>query len=151
MMRLGLLNGLRSAIVIALLSMFAIPGASAFASDPLLSGYAGPGGGEQVQLGGKLLPRANGNGGLRQSTQSGSAAGSSSVAPGSSGGHSSKQGSETKKSGSGASSSKPVYPNHESTASGLPLGVGNLAILLTAAGITGLIAFFLRRNGSAEQ
>jgi hypothetical protein len=40
--------------------------AQAFAGDSLLSGYGGPGGGEQVILGSKLLTGGGGKGGMRQ-------------------------------------------------------------------------------------
>lgn len=40
--------------------------AGASAADPLLSGYGGPGSGEQVVLGSKLLPAKNGDGSLRR-------------------------------------------------------------------------------------
>lgn len=43
------------AIVATLTLALALPVASAHASDPLLSGYAGPGGGEQVVLGGTTV------------------------------------------------------------------------------------------------
>lgn len=49
------------AILAALAFALALPAASAHASDPLLSGYAGPGGGEQVVLGGATVGKATGS------------------------------------------------------------------------------------------
>jgi hypothetical protein len=49
------------AILAALALALALPVASAHASDPLLSGYAGPGGGEQVVLGGATVGKAKGS------------------------------------------------------------------------------------------
>ncbi len=49
---------------VALAAVLALP-AGARAESSLLSGYAGPGGGEQVLLGGRLLPAKRGDGGLR--------------------------------------------------------------------------------------
>jgi hypothetical protein len=48
-------------ILAALALALALPVASAHASDPLLSGYAGPGGGEQVVLGGTTVDKTKGS------------------------------------------------------------------------------------------
>ncbi len=49
---------------VALAAVLALP-VGAHAESSLLSGYGGPGGGEQILLGGKLLPAKRGDGGLR--------------------------------------------------------------------------------------
>jgi hypothetical protein len=49
---------------VTLAAVLALP-VGAHAQSSLLSGYGGPGGGEQVLLGGKLLPAKRGDGGLR--------------------------------------------------------------------------------------
>jgi len=49
---------------VTLAAVLALP-VGAHAESSLLSGYGGPGGGEQVLLGGKLLPAKRGDGGLR--------------------------------------------------------------------------------------
>jgi hypothetical protein len=49
----------RLATILALSCALALPAASAQAADPLLSGYAGPGGGEQVVLGSTTLKTTN--------------------------------------------------------------------------------------------
>jgi hypothetical protein len=145
MMRRGLLVVLRRTSVIALVSLYAIPTASALASDPLLSGYAGPGGGEQIVIGTKVLPPANGDGGLRQASLSGSSSGNAPA----------KKKREKKKAGSSdapaTTGSKPVYPTEASTAAGLPLASGDLLVLLVGAGAVGLIAFFFSRNRPTDQ
>ncbi len=51
--------------LVVLLPVLALGGAPAHAADPLLSGYAGPGGGEQAVLGATLIPAKHGNGSLR--------------------------------------------------------------------------------------
>lgn len=61
----------RAPLVLAVAVLLALP-ATSFAGDPLLSGYGGPGGGQQALLGGHLLARpGSGSGG-----GSGSAGGS---------------------------------------------------------------------------
>jgi hypothetical protein len=52
--------------VLPSLVLIAVSPASALAGDPLLSGYGGPGGGEQAVLGDKLLPPSKGGGGSLQ-------------------------------------------------------------------------------------
>jgi hypothetical protein len=52
----------RIAPLLLCLLPFALP-AGAWAANPLLSGYSGPGGGEQAVLGSKLLPPGGGSGG----------------------------------------------------------------------------------------
>lgn len=81
----------------AVLLTCAIGPAAAHAGDPLLSGYAGPGGGEQVVLGSKLIPAAKGNGSLRASRTTSS--GSTSTPSGA--------GRATSGSGSGAATASP--------------------------------------------
>jgi hypothetical protein len=54
---------LRSLLVLALLLLVALPIPTARAADPLLSGYAGPGSGEQVVLGGGTVGGGDGSGG----------------------------------------------------------------------------------------
>lgn len=49
----------RLATIFALMSALALCAAPAHAADPLLSGYAGPGGGEQVVLGGTTVKTPN--------------------------------------------------------------------------------------------
>ena len=50
-------------LTLTLLAALLVFPASALAGDTLLSGYGGPGGGEQVVLGAKLLPTGGGKGG----------------------------------------------------------------------------------------
>ncbi len=83
------------AALLAVVSLGAAAAPSALAGDPLLSGYAGPGGGEQVVLGSEFIPPANGDGSLRAPSASsrgraaapaapafaGAAAGTPSLAP----------------------------------------------------------------------
>jgi hypothetical protein len=52
-------------IIAAVLALVLAVPTAALASGSLLSGYAGPGGGEQTVVGGKLLPPAHGNGSVR--------------------------------------------------------------------------------------
>lgn len=139
-----LLIGLRRTTVIALVSLLVIPSASAVASDPLLSGYGGPGGGEQVLISTKVLPPESGDGSLRQQP--------SSATPTTSSG---KPTAKRKKQPSGGSAkpaktgSKPTYPREASTASALPLAQGDALMLSLGACTVGLIAFGLRRYRSA--
>ncbi|HET6507264.1 MAG TPA: hypothetical protein VFG42_10775 [Baekduia sp.] len=56
------------AILAALVLALALPVASAHATDPLLSGYAGPGGGEQVVLGGGSVGAKKGSSSGRAGT-----------------------------------------------------------------------------------
>src|SRR3954466_12220381 len=51
----------RSPLLLALLALLALP-IPARAADPLLSGYAGPGSGEQVVLGGETVGGGGGGG-----------------------------------------------------------------------------------------
>jgi hypothetical protein len=84
------------------LLLLAVPAARA--EDPLLSGYAGPGGGDQAVLGSQLIGGAGKGGGGGPSSGAGSAAGSRSLqaaAPGSAAASGSGSGSG---SGAGASS-----------------------------------------------
>jgi DNA polymerase-3 subunit gamma/tau len=60
------------AVLLAALMFAAAP---ARAADPLLSGYGGPGAGEQVVLGSAIIPPPHGNGSLRAPARSPSAAG----------------------------------------------------------------------------
>jgi hypothetical protein len=60
--RIHHMTKLRIAPVVLGMLALGVP-ASASASNPLLSGYGGPGGGEQVILGSKLLPPGGGSGG----------------------------------------------------------------------------------------
>lgn len=65
-------------------ALLLVPIASARADDSLLSGYGGPGGGEQVVLGSKLLPPKKGNGSIRSSGPVGPASASAPTTTGSS-------------------------------------------------------------------
>ncbi len=58
----------RLLILITSVTLLAVPAGAAAADRTLLSGYGGPGGGEQSLLGGTLLPAPRGNGSLRAST-----------------------------------------------------------------------------------
>lgn len=49
-------------------TVLAVPAGASAADKTLLSGYGGPGGGEQSKLGGTLLPAPRGNGSLRAPT-----------------------------------------------------------------------------------
>jgi len=53
----------RPVTLLCVLAAVLLAPAAAWASDPLLSGYGGPGGGEQVVLGSKLLGGGGGGGG----------------------------------------------------------------------------------------
>lgn len=138
----------RRIIAIACVYALAFPCASAIASDSLLSGYGGPGGGEQVLVSTKVLPPKSGDGSLRapesrdqdnsSSSQSGSTTQKSKKRP-------SGQSSEGIRTGA-----KPVYPDEPSATAGLPVSQGTVLALLLGAGAIGLIALFFRR-GSTDQ
>lgn len=148
------MTGLRRLSAIALAVML-VPTASAFASDELLSGYGGPGGGEQLVIGTKLVPPASGAGGSSQGTQ-GATSGSQQHPPSGSGSDSEKssdsgQPSSDEPATPKRAGSKVVYQRETQSASTLPLASDDVLLLLAGAGIVGLIAFFFRRSGSADQ
>lgn len=59
---MGKLGSAMRRTALSALVLISIAPASAFAADPLLSGYGGPGGGEQAVLGDELLPASGGGG-----------------------------------------------------------------------------------------
>jgi hypothetical protein len=59
----------RLATILALTPALALPVASAHAADPLLSGYAGPGGGEQVVLGSTTVKTTKSSSGSSSASQ----------------------------------------------------------------------------------
>lgn len=159
----------RSALLVAVAAL-ALP-TLAHASDPLLSGYGSPGGGEQVVLGSKLLGNGGGGGGgggptasapetlqaAPRPTQTPSAPGASApegapaaphgstVTPGRSSG-------KTRRAARPADSralpgAPPVvaYPAAAHDAGGLPFSGTDLAVLLGAAALLLVLAAALRR------
>jgi hypothetical protein len=109
----------RSPLLLALLALLALP-VTAGAADPLLSGYAGPGSGEQVILGGQTVGGGGGGGGtsggagasadqgLRASPSAGAgapAAGSSATSPRKPQGKQPSSSSSKQKTSSGSSTS----------------------------------------------
>ena len=113
------------------------------AEDPLLSGYSGPGGGEQVVIGSGVIPPKNGNGGIRRDVRSQPPAQQQASSPGSGSGDDSKAGSSEDSSGGSspqprqpapvAVAAKPTYPNTVSSASSLPLSRADMVLIAGAA------------------
>ena len=149
----------RGAIVSAVAFVCAVSPALA-ADDPLLSGYSGPGGGEQVVIGSSVVPPKNGNGSIRQ----GGGATAQAPAQPSSGGSSSGGGAGETPAGKPADktaqqtpvtpaavAAKPIYPNKVSSASGLPLSRSDMILIvgaLLAAGLVAIAAVRLRGSGA---
>lgn len=146
------------AFTLTFLSLLLLAPSGAFA-DPLLSGYGGPGGGEQVVLGSSLVGRSGGSSGsgtgdsIRATPAPAAAASGTAPAPAATGRHK-----PTKRSGTGhpkrpaasppaagaapatvATGAPPVraYPSRASEVGGLPLSAGDLLICLLA-----LVALF---------
>jgi hypothetical protein len=130
--------------------VFACAAAPALAADdPLLSGYSGPGGGEQVVIGSSVLPPKNGNGGIRSGAapapaptqpQSSSSGGSGDGSP-SGDESSSKEQPKQQPTQAPIVAAKPTYPTKVSSASGLPLSSGDLALIAVVLLVSGLVAF----------
>jgi hypothetical protein len=131
----------RMTIAIASACVLALPCASASASDSLLSGYGGPGGGEQVLVSTKVLPPKSGDGSLRASPSGETSSGQSGATK-----QSRKKQPSSKLPGSIKAGAKPVYPAETSSAAGLPVRPGDLLVLLLGAGAIGLVALFFRRG-----
>lgn len=139
----------QGALACAVLLCAVVP---AYAEDPLLSGYSGPGGGEQVVIGSSVLPPKNGNGSIRSGSTGASA-------PSASAGKTTDENSSDKPSDDQQASvqpstpapavaSKPAYPTQVSSASSLPLSRGDLILIAVAAVLVllvGLGATRLRR------
>jgi hypothetical protein len=142
--------------------VFACAVAPGYAADPLVSGYSGPGGGEQVVIGSSVLPPKHGNGSIRSSAGTQSAApqpatqgtGGSQGSSGDSGAGKSapaQQQPSSPETRTPIVAAKPTYPNTVSSASGLPLSGGDLLLVAGAGLIAALVAFAamrLRRNGA---
>jgi hypothetical protein len=123
------------------------------ADDPLLSGYSGPGGGEQVVIGSSVLPPKNGNGSIRSNAP---AVAAPTQANSTSGGSGSGKKSSPQSSGQAQPqrqtpviAAKPTYPNKVSSASGLPLSSSDLLMIagaLVAAALVAYAGLRLRRS-----
>lgn len=142
----------RGAMVCAVAFACAVAPAVA-ADDPLLSGYSGPGGGEQVVIGSSVIPPKNGNGSIRSGsggqTASAQPQSSSKSAGGKSAGKSGDRSSSQQKSPAAVIAAKPSYPNDVSSASSLPLSGGDMAMIAGVALIAALLAFAaMRLRGS---
>jgi len=157
-----------STLLIALLALLAMP-ATALGASPLLSGYGGPGAGEQVVLGSTYVsPPPGGSGGGAVATQSLQARSGAATATG--GGRDSAQdppsstGARHHRTGSGGSKDAPAttvtptassapagappvrtYPSRDADAGGLPLSAGGLAIVLIGLAALVVLAIGLRR------
>jgi hypothetical protein len=160
----------RIVLLTALATVLALP-APSLAKDPLLSGYAGPGGGEQVLLGGRLLGGGGGSGGsgtaatttgtasatqgsLRAPAASGGTPTSSAPTTSSSGGKTRGKGAqasggEARKAKGSTAAPRPIaYPTRAEDAGGFPLSAGELLVgVLALAGIAGMAAW-LRRTAT---
>lgn len=119
----------RLATLLVLMPALALPAASAHAADPLLSGYAGPGGGEQVVLGSTTLKTTDkastastsgqddaGNASLKADTSSASTA--SSTSSGESNGASSTLTRKPQRKKSSSSTSKDAGDDAKTTTTG---------------------------------
>jgi hypothetical protein len=130
----------RLATLLVLLPALTLPAASAHAADPLLSGYAGPGGGEQVVLGSTTLKKADKTSSastsgqeepsLKADSSSGSTA--SSASSGESGGASSTLTRKPQRKKSSSSTSKDAGDDAKTTTTG-----GNAATTTTPATLPG--------------
>jgi hypothetical protein len=151
------------------------------AADPLLSGYAGPGGGEQVVLGSTLTGGSGGSGGssgggsdsLRAASApvaSPAPAATTPAAPSRSTGHSRKPGAKRARGSAGrhpksstpaakstpapaATGAPPVraYPSRAADAGGLPLSAGDVLVALVALIGLILVGTALRLRSDAGQ
>lgn len=132
--------------------------AFAAADDPLLSGYSGPGGGEQVVIGSDVIPPKNGTGSIRQSAtgQPPVQQQASNPNPNSSSGDAGSAGNDDRSPGESsdrteqrsnvaAAAAKPTYPNRVSSASGLPLSREDMILIAGAALAASLVALTLVR------
>jgi hypothetical protein len=158
----------RPTLLIALVFALAVP-VSAHAADPLLSGYAGPGSGEQVVLGGGTLGGGSGGKGSGRVAQSlrtpapaplaSNAAGAAANTPATTA-HKKRAASSSKRkhatstsprsstSTTAAPSGAPpvvAYPTHAGAVEGLPLSVGEALLAIAALALFVLGGLGLRR------
>jgi hypothetical protein len=158
--------------LIALLILLLLPAAGR-ASDPLLSGYAGPGAGEQVVLGGATVGgggTSGGGGGATatadeslRATVSGSAPNGPAEltstpqkrkSPSSSASHPKTMsgGSTTSTTTVPAGAPQPVaYPTRAGAVSGLPISAGGVLALMAAVALLALIGLGLRRVSAGSE
>lgn len=134
---------------VALTLAFAFTCTSASAADPLLSGYAGPGGGEQVLIGSKVLPAQSGDGGLRRQTPvTVTSEDSTPTEPKAKRKAKRDPADATDQQSEAADATvvKPTYPNRVANASAVPLASGDVIPLIGGGVALGAVALFFRRN-----
>jgi hypothetical protein len=158
-----------SSLTLATTALLALPAASR-ASDPLLSGYGGPGGGQQVLLGSHLLGGAGGSGGgasgsLRAPASlraSGSAPGGGSSSGSTASGRPARSGTGARTGartgaahgahgGTAAAAGAPralAYPRRADDAGGFPLSAGEVLAGLLALVAAGGMGAWLRRTAT---
>jgi hypothetical protein len=156
------------AITSTVLTVLLLP-AGAHAADPLLSGYGGPGGGEQVVLGSKLIDPPKGGGGasgrLRATAPPVAAqpAPATRTTPRPSGNSGTSRGTKHARAHQGSGSNRktaapkaapaatpgapPVraYPSRASDIGGLPLSGGDVLLGLIALFVVGVVSVALRQ------
>jgi hypothetical protein len=165
----------RASLLLTLVAVLALPLPAARAADPLLSGYAGPGSGEQVVLGGATVGGGGGgtSGGagttadqsLRATTSSSTSTASATET--STGASEHKSSSKPKAGGTSSTSGAATatatatprpgaprvvpYPTRAGASSGLPLSAG--AVLLGVAGLAllVLVGLGMRRLSSGPE
>jgi hypothetical protein len=128
----------------------AVSSSAAWAADPLLSGYAAPGGGEQVLIGSKVLPAESGDGGLRRQTQATfPSADSTPTEPKRKAQRDPADATDPQPKRTGTTVVKPTYPNRIASASAVPVSGGDVISLIGAGAVLGAVALFFRRGKNA--